>query len=214
MKLNHKKKFRLFFFFSFFLSFCSNILSSFLSRNAYAYTFFPTLLLCKAAQHVQISSKNGNREIQREEKRKIITVLGWLSELKDLTVARFHHKIHNLKWHPVYPAVLKQLLLKITSVYFFQLYTCVWVKDMPGSCSLWFSQYMGWPRCAAEGLFGTSMPFRLLMVCIHIHPTHSVPAGMWMANLAGEGALRVQRKFWKILKVSAVGEKGSACKIY
>ena len=81
---------------------------------------------------------------------------------------------------------------------------------MPGSCSLLFSQCTGWPCCVAatlRGLFGMSVPFRLLMVCVHTHHTHSVPAGRGMANLAGEGALRVEGKFWKILKVSAVRRK-------
>lgn len=72
----------------------------------------------RAAQHVQISSKNGDREIRREERRKIITALGWLSQLEDLTLARLNHNMYNLKWHIAYPAVLKQLLLKITSVEF------------------------------------------------------------------------------------------------
>lgn len=106
------KKIKLFFS----LSFCSNILSSFLSRNAYVYIFFPTLLLCRAAQRANLIKEWGNPE---GGKRKIITALGWLSELEDLTLARFHHKINNLKWHAVYPAVYKQLLLKITPVYFF-----------------------------------------------------------------------------------------------
>lgn len=155
------------------------------------------LCFCAEQHNVQISSKNGNREIQGEEKRKIISALVWLSELEDLALARFHHKIYNLKWHPVYPAVFKQLLLKITSVYFFfQLYTCVWEKDMPGNYSLWFSQHIGWPCCAPVGLLGTSVPFRLLLVCVHTHVT-----GRWIANLAGEGALRVQGKFWKTMKV-------------
>lgn len=84
------------------------------------------LCFCAEQHNVQISSKNGNREIQGEEKRKIISALVWLSELEDLALARFHHKIYNLKWHPVYPAVFKQLLLKITSVYFFSaLHMCL-----------------------------------------------------------------------------------------
>lgn len=54
------------------------------------------LFFC-AAQHVQISSENGDREIQKEEKRKIIPVLGWLSQLEDLTLAGFNHIMNNLK---------------------------------------------------------------------------------------------------------------------
>jgi len=81
---------------------------------------------------------------------------------------------------------------------------------MPGSCSLWFSQYIEWPCCVAvtpRGLLGMSVPFRLLVVCIHTHPACSIPAGRQMANLAGEGALRVEGKFWKILQVISVRRK-------
>lgn len=73
---------------------------------------------------------------------------------------------------------------------------------MPGSCLLRFSQYIEWPCCvvvALSGLVGTSVPLRLLTLCVHA--THSIPAGRRMANLAGEGDLRVEGKFWKILKV-------------
>lgn len=87
------------------------------------------LFFC-TAQHVQISSKNCDREIQKKEKRKIIPALGWLSQLEDLTVARFNHIMNNLKCHTVYPAVLKELLLKITFVEFVELYTCAAESQM------------------------------------------------------------------------------------
>lgn len=84
---------------------------------------------------------------------------------------------------------------------------------MPGNCSLRFSQDRGWPCCVVvtlRGLFGMAAPCRLPVVCVHTHPTHSGPAGRRTANLAGEGARRVEGKFWKILKVSAVRRK-SGC---
>lgn len=83
------------------------------------------------------------------------------------------------------------------------LYMCSWEPDVSGSCLLQFSQYTEWPCCvvvALRGLVGMSVPLRLLMVCVH--STRSVPAGRWMANLVGEGDLRVEGNFGKYWKCS------------
>ena len=64
------------------------------------------------------------------------------SQLEDLTLARFNHNMNNLKWHTEYPAVLKQLLLKITSMELPQFY-----RSTAGNRSLQFSQYT---KCFAE----------------------------------------------------------------
>lgn len=69
---------------------------------------------------VQISSKNGDREIQREEKRKIITALGCHPRRPNWPKLII---TYILKWCIEYSAVIKQLLLNITYVEFLQLYT-------------------------------------------------------------------------------------------
>lgn len=83
-----------------------------------------------------LSSKNGDREHQREEKKENNQSSRTASQLEDLTLARFNHNMNNLKWRTEYPAVLKQLLLKINSMEFLQFYT-----STAGNHSLQFSQY-------------------------------------------------------------------------
>lgn len=53
-----------------------------------------------------------------------------------------------------------------------------------------------------RGMVRMAVPFRLLVVCVHTHPAE-------MANLAGEGALGDEGKFWTILKVSVARSERS-----
>lgn len=117
-----------------------------------------------------------------------------------------------LKWCIEYPAVIKQLLLKITSVEFLQLYAskaeskiylgiahCCSANVQGGFAEVWHCH----PNHATlRGVVGMAVPYRLLVVCVCTHSTQ-------MANLPGEGALGVEGKFWTILKVSVASSKRS-----
>lgn len=101
----------------------------------------------------------------------------------------------------MYSAIYNQLLLKISSVYFFSFTNVSERKICLGVAHCGFPNTQGGPVVQLRVSLGHQCHSDCSWVCVHTNPTHSVPAGRQVTNLASEGALRLQREFWKILKV-------------